>query len=682
MKALHLATALLALACLPLPAQLVGTDDFSSYPDGNIDGSTGGTGFNYDNFDGVVTATQSDWNGLDFGGGAQQVVGGALATGGGGALREYNGPNEGAGGADGDDDGERSGAVRGTGIVFYKVDMTRSAGAEWGGMSSMDFGAERVFIGVPGNMQGMDVVGVEESGVGTTNDTTITLTDGSTYTLIGVVDFSNSLIGLFVDPDGDDFWNPSTGSNSADVTRGYGATNWSSGVRLASGGPAGSTTWDNLSVALDPVSVGLMDSSGDSDGDGINDDWEIFYFNDLTTANATSNNDFDGLTDLQEFNFGSDPTLEDADVDGLEDDEEQTAGTDPNDPDTDKDCFSDGDEVNFFLTNPLAKDTDGGGTNDATEIGVGTDPTAGNGGDDPATFGDLDIIGIDFFDSYGDGPLGGLGGPFNGEGWDYDNSKTNDAFSGHNSAHSTWDNVGGAPQVLGGVVVTQDSSINREFNGGQTADECGEQVGAFRNVSSLPSENANDVLYLKVELTRRAGAVWSGMSLYNFGAEEIFIGVPGAQNAGAYTFGIEESGTGNPPAFAFDGTTPIVPVDDSTNVLVACLDFANTTIRLFINPDLSQPEPAVPNAVLNPDPSNMNGTAVRLGSGGAGQSEWDGLVAATAWSALGVVATDSDGDGLPDDWEIFHFGNLTTANATSNNDSDTLTDLEEFEAGT
>jgi hypothetical protein len=40
---------------------------------------------------------------------------------------------------------------------------------------------------------------------------------------------------------------------------------------------------------------------------------------------------------------------------------------------------------------------------------------------------------------------------------------------------------------------------------------------------------------------------------------------------------------------------------------------------------------------------------------------------------------DSDGDDIDDAWELYWFGNLTTANDTSNYDGDTLLDVEEFQ---
>ncbi|NNC87643.1 MAG: hypothetical protein HKN82_04185, partial [Akkermansiaceae bacterium] len=341
-------------------------------------------------------------------------------------------------------------------------------------------------------------------------------------------------------------------------------------------------------------------------------------------------------------------------------------------------------------TDPNVADTDGGGTNDLTEVALGTNPTAGNGGDDSSSAGNPGLIGTEFFDAYENGSIAGTTG---GTGWDHDNSLLNDAFLGHTTKTSDWTNVGGAPFTVSGRLVTQETSAKREFHGGPSpGDVAGEGAGAFTLVGGAPTTNGSDTLYLKVEMTRRSGAVWSGMSLYHFGTEEIFVGVPSTaydpDGAGpvppAPAFGIEQSGDGL-RSFAFDNgdtTSPLVPVDDTTHVIVARFDFDTTTVRLFVDPDLDGPEPAAADAIFMPDPASMNGTAVRLGSGGSGPVIWDGLVAATAWSELDAVAEDGDGDGMPDAWEIVHFGDTTTAGPGTNNDADSLTDLEEYLNGT
>ena len=46
------------------------------------------------------------------------------------------------------------------------------------------------------------------------------------------------------------------------------------------------------------------------------------------------------------------------------------------------------------------------------------------------------------------------------------------------------------------------------------------------------------------------------------------------------------------------------------------------------------------------------------------------------------LAADTDGDGLPDEWELAHFGDLTTASATSDFEGDGTSDLAEYVAGT
>lgn len=70
----------------------------------------------------------------------------------------------------------------------------------------------------------------------------------------------------------------------------------------------------------------------DADDDGMPDDWEDDHGLDkYDDSDADDDNDDDGLTNLEEYVFGSDPTDEDSDNDGYNDNTEYLAGTDPND---------------------------------------------------------------------------------------------------------------------------------------------------------------------------------------------------------------------------------------------------------------------------------------------------------------------------------------------------------------
>ena len=232
------------VSSLSAGAAPVGSESFN-YPDGPIADRAGGTGWTAERTDeaGAPPSAPSDW---DLVGGTANVVGGTLVTNGGGAWREFNGATEGvAAGTN-----EREGAFRGTGNVFFGFDMTRQAGADWSGASSFDFGAERIFFGVPG---GQTFFGIEESGVGR-GMSTITAVAGQTYRIVAELDFDSDVLNLWVDPAAGDELTP-------DATRAYTGTNWSSAIRLASGG-TGSTAWDNLVVGTSWNDPGLVPEPG------------------------------------------------------------------------------------------------------------------------------------------------------------------------------------------------------------------------------------------------------------------------------------------------------------------------------------------------------------------------------------------------------------------------------------
>jgi len=138
---------------------------------------------------------------------------------------------------------------------------------------------------------------------------------------------------------------------------------------------------------------------GDNDNDGMPDYWE--FLNGLNTSvnDAADDPDYDGLSNLEEYQnqtdpndsdtdddglldgpevhtHGTDPTISDSDTDGLLDGEEvNTYGTDQNNNDTDSDGLLDGAEVDTYYTDPLLIDTDGDGLSDGAEVLLwGSDP--------------------------------------------------------------------------------------------------------------------------------------------------------------------------------------------------------------------------------------------------------------------------------------------------------------------
>jgi len=131
----------------------------------------------------------------------------------------------------------------------------------------------------------------------------------------------------------------------------------------------------------------LIEVLNDSDDDQLDDDWELRYFPDLTTATGTGNNDSDTLTNIEEQTADTDPTKADTDGDTLNDDAELlTYSTNPLLGDTDDDGIPDNEELAGtlgYITDPNKKDTDDDGFPDALEIAEQTDPT--NGADFPNT---------------------------------------------------------------------------------------------------------------------------------------------------------------------------------------------------------------------------------------------------------------------------------------------------------
>ena len=167
------------------------------------------------------------------------------------------------------------------------------------------------------------------------------------------------------------------------------------------GGSAMTFEMDNLE--LDVVVQDILDT----DGDGLSDAWESFHGLDGNDNGLNPNNngvagdpdqgaagdpDMDTLTNVQEFDLGTNPTSDDTDDDGFKDNVEdgggvyvglEKTGTNPLLADSDEDGLKDGIEIpneefvdeNQPGTDPNKPDSDGDGVGDGAEILLGRNPT-------------------------------------------------------------------------------------------------------------------------------------------------------------------------------------------------------------------------------------------------------------------------------------------------------------------
>ena len=125
----------------------------------------------------------------------------------------------------------------------------------------------------------------------------------------------------------------------------------------------GAVTWTPDTVGVFPASIGVSDGNGGY----AEQSWSI------TVTDPDS--DADGLPDLEEARYGTDPDDPDSDEDELLDGEEVFShGTDPLHSDSDRDGLTDGNEVDVRGTEPTDPDTDGDFFGDGIEIEAGTDP--------------------------------------------------------------------------------------------------------------------------------------------------------------------------------------------------------------------------------------------------------------------------------------------------------------------
>ncbi|MHC4097995.1 MAG: sialate O-acetylesterase [Planctomycetota bacterium] len=136
----------------------------------------------------------------------------------------------------------------------------------------------------------------------------------------------------------------------------------------------------------------------DTDGDGLPDTYELLYTSppSPTALNPGDDLEPDGLTNIEEYQLGTNPNNSDTDGDTLQDGAEVSGAglrppTDPTDADSDDDGLNDGVETNTGTytnatdtgTDPTSVDSDTDGLKDGVETGTGIFVDKTNTGTDP-----------------------------------------------------------------------------------------------------------------------------------------------------------------------------------------------------------------------------------------------------------------------------------------------------------
>ncbi len=433
----------------------------------------------------------------------------------------------------------------------------------------------------------------------------------------------------------------------------------------------------------------------DTDGDGLDDAWEILYFGSITAQDGTGDPDGDGFDNAAEFAAGTNPTLaasnpDDTDADGLldaweithfgnltsqdgSDDsdgdfatnlQEQLAGTNPTDttsfPDIDTDGMSDGWEMFYNLNvgvNDAQLDPDGDGFSNLEEWIARSDPRDAK--------------------------------------WTPQKSKLAHRWSFNGNLT---DSVGGSDAVIidpdsneavgGGAIL---SSTDILLEGGQQATSKYVSLGSnllqgkktpvtiefwathesVRNWSRIFSFGSSTNEYLMMAWTQALSlqtdrVAWRDVSdtIYDNALRPHQLGV---QEHIVMT--IE-------PGFGVDGKTLVRLYSGQAGTqLLSRGEFSTANSLALLNDTIMW---LGRSQFATDQTANARYNEFRIWNGALTFDELDGYHLA---GPNVIDLKDSDGDGMADAWEMLYFGNLTH-NGSSDSDGDFYSDLDEYFAGT
>ena len=210
-------------------------------------------------------------------------------------------------------------------------------------------------------------------------------------------------------------------------------------------------------IKFEEDKLGTDPENADTDGDGMDDWWEVNYQLDPLSDDAAGDKDADGFSNIQEYENGSDPTLSDSDSDGITDGNDNCPFTgnadqadsdndgigDVCDPDTDNDNdgMSDAWENWYELdtsVNDANEDKDADGYSNMREFEADTMPNDPE--DYPDESGPVDTDGdgvIDSEDAFPNDPAEQLDTDGDGTGNNADTDDDNDTVNDDHDAFPT-----------------------------------------------------------------------------------------------------------------------------------------------------------------------------------------------------------------------------------------------------
>lgn len=560
-----------------------------------------------------------------------------------------------------------------------------------------------------GSRDGSGSNGVSTSGPGGFGNRTplFNLVSGAWYNIWLVADTTADTYRLYVQRDGDAAYSTQTEIVSPD-----GAWNFRKAV---STNPlyafAMLSNSANTRLMIDDIYVDtsavpnlinpVLATPSDTDGDGLNDTWETFYFGNLTAQNGSGDPDGDGANNEAEETALSDPTVAlstplDTDADGLRDDwevtnftnktaqngsgdpdgdgatnlQEFTANTDPNSfssfPDSDGDGLNDAWETRFFLGLTAQNgggDADGDGASNSAEYAAGSDPTNVNWTPTKAALKNRWSFNGDLTDSVGGS---------NATIVDPDSNATVGGVVTQNADSVT---------LTGGVSTTSAAvKLGANLIGGKTTPvtlEFWATQNAVQNWGRVFDFGSATNEYFFMSWTRTTNSAqdqveWiDGTVAYNkpdtnggfaLGTKYhiVLTLVPAAYTNGAITAGTRVTWYIAP---ATNTTTPPAKGTFDTPYTLAALNDLNNWIGRSM--------------WTNDNVANATYDEVRIWNGALTNDE---LTTYQLAGPNGFAFTDTDGDGLSDPWEITYFGNLSQT-GSADPDGDTHNNFAEYNAG-